>query len=147
MVPTIHAGQLWRSGLASTEGVSAEEVNAYIPLKSYVEKEIPFVLSTDNVPIHPLRALWAAVTRKDEANGRVIGPQQRISRQDALRALTINGAYLSFDEHNRGSIELGKLADLVVLSGDVLTVPEDEIKAIEVLMTMVGGRVVYTTDE
>ena len=147
VVPTIHAGQLWRSGLASTEGVSAEEVNAYIPLKSYVEKEIPFVLSTDNVPIHPLRALWAAVTRKDEATGRVIGPQQRISRQDALRALTINGAYLSFDEHNRGSIELGKLADLVVLSGDVLTVPEDEIKAIEVLMTMVGGRVVYTTDE
>ncbi len=147
VIPTIHAGQLWRSGLASTEGVSDERLNTYIPLQSYVEKDIPFVMVTDNVPISPLRALWAAVARRDEATGRVVAPQQRVSREDALRALTINGAYLSHDEQRRGSIELEKLADLVVLSDDLLSVPEDEIKEIEVLMTMVDGRVVYSTQD
>ena len=58
--------------------------------------------------------------------------------------MTINGAYLTFDEHERGSIELGKLADLAVLTDDYLTVPEDAIKDLEAVMTMVGGQVVYS---
>ena len=147
VVPTIHAGFLWKRGLANTAAASDEQLNNYLPLRSYVEKGIPFVMATDNVPVNPLRALWAAVARKDEATGTVIAPEQKISREDALRAMTINGAYLAFAEHERGSIELGKLADLVVLAGDLLTVPEDEIKDLEVLMTMVGGNVVYSAEE
>lgn len=146
VVPTILAGQLWKTGMAKTAGAGPEELETYIPLKRYVEKGIPFVLSTDNVPIDPLRALWAAVVRTDEATGTVITPGQKISREDALRALTINGAYLSFDENERGSIEPGKLADLAVLSEDVLAVPEDDIKDIKVLMTMVGGDIVYRAE-
>ena len=84
--------------------------------------------------------------RKDEATGTVIVPEQKISREDALRSMTINGAYLSFDEHNRGSIELGKLADLAVLTDDFMTIPEDDIKDLEVVMTMVGGQIVYTRE-
>ena len=68
---------------------------------------------------------------------------QKISREEALRALTINGAYLSFDEQNKGSIELDKLADLVVLSDDLFSIPEDQIKEIEIMMTIVGGKIVY----
>ena len=91
----------------------------------------------------PLHTLGAAITRKDGVTGQVIGPDQKISRADALRAFTINGAYLSFEEHIKGSIEVGKLADLAVLSADLLTVPEDDIRQIQVLMTMVGGKIVF----
>jgi len=143
IVLTIHAGHLWRVGRSRTEGVSADRLGTYVPLRSYVENGVPFVLATDNVPINPLRAIWAAVARQDEATGEVIAPEQRITREDALRAMTTSGAFLSFDEDERGSIEVGKLADLVVLDKDLLTVRENEIKDIEVAMTIVGGRVVY----
>lgn len=147
VVPTIHAGFLWKRGLTNTANASAAQLATYLPLRSYVERGIPFVLATDNVPVSPFRALWAAVARKDEATGAVIVPEQRISREEALRAMTINGAYLTFDEHERGSIELGKLADLAVLTDDYLTVPEDAIKDLEAVMTMVGGQVVYTATQ
>ena len=144
VVPTIITTRLWRDGSTRTAGVSAEQLDSYLPLRSYVEKDIPFVLVTDNIPINPLHALWAVVARKDADTGEVITPDQRISREDALRALTINAAYLSFDEDKKGSIELGKLADLVVLSDDLFAVPEDQIREIEVVMTMVDGKVVYS---
>ena len=143
VVPTILTTRLWRDGSARTAGLSGEALDSYLPLRSYVEQAIPFVLVTDNVPIDPLHALWAVVARRDAGTGEIIGAQQRISREDALRALTINGAYLSFDEDDKGSIELGKLADLAVLSEDLFTVPEQRIREIEVLMTMLGGQIVF----
>jgi hypothetical protein len=129
--------------LRSTRNSDREEINSYIPLKSFVEKGIIFVLVTDNVPFRPLHRLGAVITRKDGVTGQVIGPDQKISRAHALRAFTINGAYLSFEEHIKGSIKVGKLADLAVLSADLLTVPEDDIRQIQVLMTMVGGEIVF----
>ena len=144
VVPTVLPGKhIWSSGLRSTRDSDREEINSYIPLKSFVDKGIIFVLATDNVPFRPLHTLGAAITRKDGVTGQVIGPDQKISRADALRAFTINGAYLSFEEHIKGSIEVGKLADLAVLSADLLTVPEDDIRQIQVLMTMVGGKIVF----
>jgi predicted amidohydrolase YtcJ len=70
-------------------------------------------------------------------------PEQRISREEALRMWTLNAAYLSFDEKAKGSIEPGKLADFVVISKDFLSCPVDEIKDIEALQTVVDGKVVY----
>lgn len=72
-----------------------------------------------------------------------IAPTQAITRAEALRCSTVNGAYLSFDEDKRGSIEVSKLADLAVLSADLLTVQENRIRDITSLLTIVGGRVVY----
>ena len=143
IIPTIITTRLWRDGSSRTTNVSREQLNTYLPLRSYVEKHVPFVLVTDNIPINPLHALWAVVARQDMGTGEAISPEQKISREEALRALTINGAYLSFDEQNKGSIELGKLADLVVLSDDLFSIPEDQIKEIEIMMTMVGGKIVY----
>ena len=70
-----------------------------------------------------------------------------MSREEALRLVTINGAYLTFEEDLKGSIEPGKLADLVVLSGDIMTVPEEQIVDLSVLMTMVGGAIVHEHPE
>ena len=94
-------------------------------------------------PYHPFLGMWIAVTRK-MVDGNVLNPEQRISRMEALKMWTWNGAYLSFEEKEKGSIEPGKLADLVVVSKDFANCPEDEIKDIEALQTIVGGKVVYT---
>ena len=80
--------------------------------------------------------IWAAVSRQSF-------PEEQISVEEALRMYTIDAAFASFDEDVKGSIEVGKLADLVVLSADPRSVLPDEIKEIEVEMTFVGGRMVY----
>jgi hypothetical protein len=91
--------------------------------------------------ILPFTTLWWAVTGKMVGGTRVL--RQTISREDALIAHTRRNAFFVFQENNLGSIQRGKLADLVVLDRDYLTIPEDEIKDITPVLTMVGGRVVY----
>ncbi len=97
---------------------------------------------SDNLPIGPLVALYSAVTRKG-AQGQVVGPEERVSMQDAIRAYTANGAYLSWEEKIKGSLEPGKLADMIVLDSDPLTIDPDKIMEIKVDMTILGGRLVY----
>jgi hypothetical protein len=74
-----------------------------------------------------------------------VGPEQRVSRQQALRMMTIDAAYLSFDEHRKGSIEAGKLGDLALLSDDLLTCDAERIKDIQAVVTVVGGKIVHDT--
>ena len=93
-------------------------------------------------PYNPFLAMYVAVTRKSES-GRVHGPEHRVSRQDAPRMMTIDAAYLSFDEKKRGSIEVGKLADLAILTDDFMQCPEEQIRRIKVTTTVVDGKVVF----
>ena len=86
--------------------------------------------------------MYHFVTRDTISDG-VYGSSQRITREEALRLYTINNAMLTFEDNVKGSIEEGKLADLVVLSADYLTVPEKGIESIKPVATMVGGRFVY----
>jgi hypothetical protein len=144
IVATVVPGKtIAESGLKRTRDLDRDTVNSYVPLRSLVDRKVPIVFGTDNVPISPLHAIEAAVTRKDETTGQVIGPDQLITRADALRAITINGAFLTFEEEIKGSIEAGKFADLAVLSADLLTVPANEISNIQVVMTMVDGKIVF----
>jgi len=94
---------------------------------------------------NPLRGFYAAVTRQDEAGNPKNGwfPDQRMSREEALRSWTLAGAYAAFEEKIKGTLAPGKLADFVMLSGDIMTVPPPEILKTRVLMTVVGGLVVY----
>jgi predicted amidohydrolase YtcJ len=96
-------------------------------------------------PNNPFVNIYYYVTRRTR-EGSVLGAAQKISRQEALRVETLNNAYLTYEEHIKGSIEPGKLADFVVLSADVLTVPEEEILSIQALSTYVGGRRVFARD-
>jgi predicted amidohydrolase YtcJ len=92
--------------------------------------------------VNPIASYHATVGRK-LADGSGFYPDQRMSREDALRSYTLNGAYAAFEEGTRGSLKTGKYADLVVLSKDILTIPEGEIPGAEVLYTIVGGKVRY----
>ena len=93
--------------------------------------------------VDPIASYYATVSRK-LANGTVFYPDQRMSRMEALKSYTINGAYAAFEEDNRGSLKVGKYADITVLSKDILTVPEDEIPTAKVAYTIVGGKVLFT---
>jgi predicted amidohydrolase YtcJ len=92
--------------------------------------------------VDPIPNYYAAVSRKLK-DGSVFFPDQRMSRMEALKSYTINGAYAAFEENNRGSLKPGKYADITVLSKDILKIPEDEIPTTKVVYTIVGGKVQY----
>ena len=92
--------------------------------------------------INPILGFYALIARR-LPDGTVLVPHQRLRRQQALRAMTLDAAYAGFEESRLGSLEAGKLADIVVLSQDILSVPEERIKDTKVLTTIVGGRVAY----
>jgi predicted amidohydrolase YtcJ len=117
------------------------------PLRSYLDNltnKMAVSAGTDApvVPYPPLWTIYHFVTR-DTITGGVLGEDQRISREEALRLSTINNAYLNFEEKVKGSLEPGKYADLVVLSNDIMTCPPELIRDMSVLATMVGGKIVY----
>ncbi len=95
-----------------------------------------------SIPLNYFAAMYYLHTRNSWKWGPV-NPEQAISREQALRLFTINNAFVTFEENSKGSIEVGKLADLVILSDDLLTVPAEHIPHIRPLMTMVGGKAVY----
>ena len=111
---------------------------------SFLEYGIPVASASDYIPgpFEPLMAIQSMVTRKDY-KGRVWGPNQRISVDQALQVCTVNAARASFEEHLKGSISAGKLADFVVLAQDPHDTDPDQIKQIEVVRTVVGGKTVY----
>jgi hypothetical protein len=143
-------------GPALDEVFGPERMKSFLPLRSLIDAGIIVVGGSDHMirldardalnPYHPFFGMWMAVTRRT-VDGRVLNPEQRVTREEALRMWTINGAYGTFEESLKGSIEPGKLADMVVISKDYLTCPEEEIRQIEALMTVVGGKVVYTRGE
>lgn len=112
--------------------------------KSYIDRGIIAAGSSD-CPItfsNPIMNMHLAVNR-DTQTGQVINPDERITVEQALRMFTYNGAYASFDEEKKGSIEEGKLADLAVLSGDLLNTPSDRIRELSVDMTVIDGEIVF----
>ncbi len=92
--------------------------------------------------VNPIASYYSSVSRKLK-DGSVFYPDQRMTRMEALRSYTINGAYAAFEETNRGSLKPGKYADITVLSKDILMVPEDQIPSAKVVYTIVGGRILY----
>jgi len=99
-------------------------------------------LSSDNLPVGPLVGIYAAVTRKGPS-GQVHGPEEAISRAEAIRMYTASGPYLSWEEKIKGTLEPGKLADMIVLPFDPLTAPAETFLNGKVDMTIIGGRIVY----
>jgi hypothetical protein len=106
---------------------------------------ITVAISSDILPIGPMVGIYAATTRKG-MTGTVYGPDEIISREEAIRAYTLLGAFLNFEENIKGSLEPGKFADMVVLSEDILTIEEERIMDIEIEQTYVDGKLVYSLE-
>ena len=121
-----------------------DRVHVMYPANDYLEKGIPFAFASDTpvVDHNPLLGIHAAVNRKT-VSGHDVGICQRVSVLDAIKAYTYMGAYASFDEKQKGSIEVGKLADLVVLDQSILSVGSESIKDVTVELTMIDGRIEY----
>ncbi len=117
---------------------------------SYVWRDIldagVMIANGTDVPVEqvsPIASFYSSVSRRMN-NGEVLSGEHRMTREEALESYTINNAYAAFEEHLKGSLTPGKLADIVVLSQDIMTIPEEEIPATEVVYTIVGGEVRYS---
>jgi predicted amidohydrolase YtcJ len=96
-------------------------------------------------PYNPFLGMWITLSRLPRRADQALHAEQKVTREQALRLYTINNAYLTFEEKEKGSLEPGKLADFVILNQDFLSCPEDEIKDITVWRTYLGGNAVYTS--
>jgi predicted amidohydrolase YtcJ len=99
--------------------------------------------ATRTAPYPPFWSIWWLITGKTLSGESIRGPEESLSREEALRLYTTGSAWFSFDEGKLGSIEAGKLADLIVLTADYLAVPEDQIKDLHSVLTIIGGKPVY----
>lgn len=125
-----------------------ERVQVMYPARDYIDASIPCAFASDTPVIQcdPLLGIHAAVNRKTKS-GQGVGVRQSIDVLEAVKAYTWMGAYASFEEQSKGSIEIGKLADLVVLNESLLAVEKEEIKDLHVDMTMIDGEILFEKKE
>jgi predicted amidohydrolase YtcJ len=143
--PSFFVSHTYYWGDAHRDLVAGPERAAQIsPLQSALKRGIRFSIHLDTpvTPMRPLQAVWSAVNRVTRS-GKTLGPDQRITPRQALRAVTIDAAWQEHDENVKGSIEVGKFADFVVLAENPIEVAPLKIKDIAVLQTIVGGRSVF----
>jgi len=158
----IHPDDIPRFGnmgvIASMQGVHATSDGPWVPKRlgeersresAYAWRRLldsgALIANGTDAPVEdidPLACFYASITRR-LPDGAQFYPEQRMTRGEALRSYTINGAYAAFEEDIKGSLTPGKLADIAVLSDDIMTIPEDEIAGTEVVYTIVSGRILY----
>src|SRR3712207_989717 len=144
IVPAMQPAFFWEFGDGYIANYGQHRADTMFPVKSLTAMGVRVAGSSDAPVTHyaPLFGIEQALTRAT-MDGQVCGPEERVDLTTAIRMHTINGAYASFEEDIKGSIEPGKLADLVLLAEDLTRVPAERIREIGVLMTLVGGEVVY----
>jgi predicted amidohydrolase YtcJ len=144
ILPVMQPAFLWEFGDGYITNYGRHRADLMFPVRSLVKHGVVVAGSSD-APVTDHRALFGiqqAITRRTAA-GDVCGPSEAVDLPTATRMHTINGAYASFEEARKGSIEVGKLADLVMLHEDITQVPSDNLADIPVAMTIVGGKVVH----
>jgi len=135
---------IYYSGERYSQTVPERQLPWLYRIRSFLESGLRPAASSDCpvVTPDPLVGIYAAATRRSE-NGQVLSPEEAVTPMQALEMYTLGGAYASFEEGLKGSIEIGKVADLVILSADPAAVPPEEIKEIRVEKTIIDGRVVW----
>jgi predicted amidohydrolase YtcJ len=142
LVTTIPVYFLWKGG-HWYDPAHGEDV---APMRTMLDVGIDAAAATDNIPYNPGFTLWTMCERLRRLDGAVLGPGQRLTRREALHALTVSGARLTFEEETKGPLSPGFYADLAVLGGDPLTVDSERLKTLASRLTMVGGRIVHRAD-
>lgn len=153
VVADLQPAWLWLDGHTLREHFGDERLTWFQPYRSLFDAGVIVGGGSDHMqkigslrsvnPYNPFLGMWIAVTRQPRAGGAPLHPEQKISREEALRLYTTNNAWVLFAEKDRGSLEVGKLADFAILETDLLTCPEEAIKDIRVRATYLGGKVVY----
>ena len=127
--------------------IGHERCKTTYPFRSFIDNGAKMCFGSDwtVAPLNPLLGIYAAVTRRttDGVNPNGWFPEQKITVKEAIEAYTLNNAYAAFEEHEKGSVTTGKLADFVVLEEDLLTIDPVKIENVLVSMTVVGGKIVY----
>jgi predicted amidohydrolase YtcJ len=138
-VTLIPAHYLWKVG-HMFQDMSDEQLDLLSPAQALVDLGVPVSAATDAVPNDPLFCMWTMLARQDRRSGKVMGARGTVSNETALRLLTVNGAWLTFDEHRKGPLLPGYFADIAVLSGNPLTATAEGVLDITCEATMVGGQ-------
>jgi predicted amidohydrolase YtcJ len=148
LLVTPHTNEfIYKEGRSIQARLPPERRGENTPLRDLIAAGVRVGLVTDNVPVSIFWPIWQAVARRARDSEEPIAPEQALTREQTLRCATENGAWLTFDEKIKGSLEPGKLADLAVLTADPLTVEERNLRDIAAVMTMIGGRIVHATSE
>lgn len=144
---------LWLDGSTLEKQFGDDRLAYFQPYKTLFEKGIPVGGGSDHMqkigsfrsinPYNPFLGMWITLARQPRWMDKPLHPEQRISREQAIRLYTTNNAYITFQEKEKGSLEAGKLADFIVLDRDILTCPLDDIRKIGVEQTYLGGKLVY----
>ena len=144
VIPVLQPGFIWELADNWFRQLGKEKCSQFKPFKSLLNNNIPIAFSSDRPVVSgaPLLGIHSAVNQKTRT-GQDYAPEEKITPQEALRCYTLNGAYATFEDKIKGSIEEGKLADLVVLAEDPTEVNPEKIKDISVEATMVGGELCF----
>ncbi len=134
---------IYQDGEALRRRLGPDGEETVVPMRDLIDAGVHVSLATDNVPPTLFVPISQVVGRRTEGGDRPIGAGQAISRVEALAAASREGAWLSFEETEKGTLEVGKFADLAILSEDLLTVEEEGISAITSDVTITGGKVVH----
>ena len=156
VVADLQPAWLERDGATLTKHFGDARLKYFQPYKSLFEKGVVVGGGTDHMqkigglrsinPYNPFFGMWITLVRQPRWTDKVLHPEQRITRQQAIQLYTINNAHLMFQEKEKGSLEAGKLADLIVLDTDILTCSVDQVKDIQVEQTYLGGKLVYEAE-
>lgn len=141
-VTLIPAHYLWKVG-HSFANLDDQQLNLLSPARRLSELGVPVSAATDAVPNDPLFCMWVMLARKDRRSGKVMGANGALTNETALRLLTVNGAWLTFDEHRKGPLLPNHFADIAVLSDNPLNASAESLLDIRCHATMVGGRWVH----
>ena len=144
MIPSFFVAHIYHWGDVHCKNFGIERASGISPAASAGKRGIPYTFHQDAPVIQPdmLETLWCAVERRTK-RGVLLGLQERVPVWDALKAVTIHAAYQYFEEEKKGSLAPGKLANLVVLSGNPLTVQPEELRKLQVLQTIREGEILY----
>jgi hypothetical protein len=147
VIPSMQPYHCIDDGRWAEKRIGPERIKTTYAFRSLLDEGARLTFGSDwtVAPINPLLGVYAAVTRRtlDDRNPHGWVPEERITVEEAMKSYTAASAYASFDESRKGSLETGKLADVVVLDRDIFTTPPVQIPQVNVLYTIVGGKIVY----
>ena len=154
IVANLQPDWLYLDGATLRRQFGDERTTYFQPYKTLFERGVTVGGGSDHMqkigslrsinPYNPFLGMWITLTRQPRWASEPLHPEQRITRQQAIRLYTIYNAYLTFEENQKGSLESGKLADFIVLDRDILTCPTDAVKDTQVERTFLGGKLIYT---